>query len=87
MAVLRGTRLQAMDTAVRAGQLTRPSGMAMGPWKHLRNTLGRRTWTVPIRERYPYSEGVLTDLARYLRGGPLANQRLVACAQGAVSFW
>ena len=39
-----------------------------------------------IRERYPHGAGVLTYLARYLRGGPLANRRLVSCVQGEVTF-
>jgi Putative transposase/Transposase zinc-binding domain len=86
MAVFRGKLLQAIDTAVHQGQLTRPAGMPPGPWDNLRNQLGRRQWNVYIRERYPYGEGVLTYLARYIRGGPLANQRLVACARGEGSF-
>jgi hypothetical protein len=87
MAVFRGKLLQAIDTAVHQGQLTRPAGRHPWPWDNLRNKLGRRKWDVYIRERYPYGEGVLTYLARYIRGGPLANQRLVACAKGEVSFW
>jgi hypothetical protein len=34
---------------------------------------------VHIRERYRHGAGVVTYLARYLRGGPLKNARLVAC--------
>jgi hypothetical protein len=41
---------------------------------------------VHIRERYAHGAGVLTSLARYLRGGPRANPRLVACEQGTVTF-
>jgi hypothetical protein len=46
---------------------------------NLLNKLGRTKWHVHIRERYPYGQGVLIYLARYLRGGPLANRRLLAC--------
>jgi hypothetical protein len=53
---------------------------------NLLNTRGRTTWTVHRRERYPPGTGVLTDLARLLRRGPLANQRVVACAPGTVTF-
>ena len=40
---------------------------------------------MPMRERYPHGTGVLISLARYVRGGPLANQRLVASAHGEVT--
>jgi Putative transposase len=33
---------------------------------------------VHSRERYPHGTGVIIYLARYLRGGPIANRRLLA---------
>jgi Putative transposase/Transposase zinc-binding domain len=86
MAVFRGKLLAALDSAVHEGTLTLPDGMTMRHWVTLRHKLGRQKWNVHIRERYAYGAGVLTYLARYLRGGPLANQRLVACEQGVVTF-
>jgi Putative transposase/Transposase zinc-binding domain len=86
MAVFRGKLLAAMDTAVHRGQLTLPAEVSLRQWETLRNTLGRQQWNVHIRERYPHGAGVLTYLARYIRGGPLSNHRLVSCAQGAVTF-
>jgi hypothetical protein len=44
------------------------------------------TWNVPIRERYGHGAGVVTSLARYLRGGPSKNARLVACDGARVTF-
>jgi hypothetical protein len=35
-------------------------------------------WNVRIMERYRHGAGVVTYLARYLRGGPIKNGRLVA---------
>jgi hypothetical protein len=46
--------------------------------ENLLNKLGRQTWNVHIRERYPHGQGVLIYLARYLRGGPLSNSRLLS---------
>jgi hypothetical protein len=86
MAVFRGKLLAALDTAVHEGTLTLPDGMAMRHWATLRNKLGRQKWNVYIRERYPHGAGVLTYLARYIRGGPIGNRRLVACEQGVVTF-
>jgi Putative transposase/Transposase zinc-binding domain len=86
MAVFRGKLLAAMDAAVHQGTLTLPDGMPLGHWAILRNKLGRQKWNVHIRERYPHGTGVLTYLARYIRGGPMANQRLVASQPGEVTF-
>jgi hypothetical protein len=86
MALFRGKLLAALDTAVRGGQLSLPASLTLRQWETLRNKLGRQKWNVHIRERYPHGTGVLTYLARYIRGGPMANQRLVSGEQGEVIF-
>jgi Putative transposase/Transposase zinc-binding domain len=86
MAVFRGKLLAAVDAAVQRGTLTLPDGMPLRHWAILRNKLGRQKWNVDIRERYAHGTGVLTYLARYLRGGPIANQRLVSCTPQAVTL-
>ena len=56
---------------------------------HLLNRLGHPTktrWNVHIRERYPHGAGVVTYLARSLRGGPIKNARLVAWNGEQVTF-
>ena len=68
------------------GQLTVPKGTSRQQLENRLNKLGRQQWHVPIRERYPHGTGVLIYLARYLRGGPLSNQRLVSYADGEVTF-
>ena len=84
MALFRGKLLAAIRRALRQGQLQLPEGRRPQPCANLLNKLGRQKWNVHIRERYPHGEGVLIYLARYLRGGPLSNQRLVSCEQGEV---
>jgi Putative transposase/Transposase zinc-binding domain len=86
MALFRGKLLDAIDRGVRRGTLRLPEGMSLRQWEHLRKKLGRTKWNVHIRERYRYGEGVLTYLARYVRGGPMANTRLVSCDNGTVTF-
>jgi hypothetical protein len=86
MARCRGKLLTAIDRAMCAGQLSWPTGLTRRQWERLRHKLGRRQWNVHIRERYPHGTGVLTYLARYIRGGPLANQRLVSSHAGEVTF-
>jgi hypothetical protein len=86
MAVFRGKLLAALRQALAHDQLTLPEGRSRQQLENLLNKLGRTQWHVHIRERYPHGVGGLTYVARYIRGGPFANQRLVACAQGMVTF-
>ena len=56
---------------------------------NLLNRLGHPTktkWNVRIMERYRHGAGVVTYLARYLRGGPIKNARLVAYDGDRVTF-
>ena len=56
---------------------------------NLLNRLGYPTqtkWNVRIMERYRHGTGVVTYLARYLRGGPIKNARLVAWDGARVTF-
>jgi hypothetical protein len=56
---------------------------------NLLNRLGhaqKTPWNVHIRERYRHGAGVVTYLARYLRGGPIKNVRLVAYDGDCVTF-
>jgi hypothetical protein len=46
----------------------------------------KRKWNVHIRERYPHGEGVANYLARYLKGGPIGNSRLLPAPEGKVRF-
>ena len=50
------------------------------------NKLGRVKWNAKIFEPYEHGAGVATYLARYVKGGPLKNQRLLAEADGQVTF-
>lgn len=86
MPVFRGKLLDALGQALDAGQLTLPPGVALHQLRMLLNRLGRRKWHVQIMERYPHGQGVVTYLARYLRGGPLNPARVVAWDDQSVLF-
>jgi hypothetical protein len=45
-----------------------------------------RAWHVRIEPPYAHGRGLVVYLARYLRGGPIKNHRLLACAGGRVRF-
>ena len=46
----------------------------------------RRKWIVDRRHRYEHGRGVLTYLARYIRGGPIKNRRILAFDGETVTF-
>jgi Putative transposase/Transposase zinc-binding domain len=86
MALVRGKLRAAIRQGVQSGQLTPPPGTRRQQGENVLNTRGRTTWQVHIRERYAYGPGGLIDLARYLRGGPIAHRRLCACDGQHVVF-
>jgi hypothetical protein len=89
MAVFRGKLLAAIRQALAREELVLPEAVRPQPFLNLLTRLGhpRKTqWNVHIRERYPHGAGVVTYLARYLRGGPIKNARLVAWDGERVTF-
>jgi putative transposase len=89
MAVFRGKRLAALRQAWARGTVALPASLRPQPWLNLLHRLGhpmKTRWNVRIMERDRHGAGVVTSLARYLRGGPLKNARLVAYDGACVTF-
>jgi putative transposase/transposase-like zinc-binding protein len=89
MAVFRGKMVAAIRQTFARGALALPESMRPQQVLNLLNRLGHPTktkWNVRIMERYRHGAGVVTYLARYLRGGPLKNGRLVAYDGDCVTF-
>ena len=89
MAVFRGKMLSALRRALDRDELVLPEAMRPQQVLNLLNRLGhaqKTPWNVHIRERYRHGAGVVTYLARYLRGGPIKNARLVVWDGDRVTF-
>jgi hypothetical protein len=89
MAVFRGKLLGALRQALDRDELRLPEATRPQQGHNLFNRLGhaqKTPWNVHIRERYRHGAGVVTYLARYLRGGPIKNARLVAWDGDRVTF-
>jgi len=89
MAVFRGKMVAGLRRAYECGELAVPEGMQAQQVFNLLNRLGHRRktrWNVRIMERYAHGQGVVRYLARYLRGGPLPNPRLVSYDAQRVCF-
>lgn len=82
----RGKLRAALIDALDAGGLTIPPSTTPAQLRGLFNRVGRMAMNVKILERYEHGQGVAVYLARYLRGGPLSNRRLVSHRGGEVAF-
>ena len=82
----RGKMIAAVRGALRAGQLNLPPGLPAFRLENTLNRLGRAQWNVKILEQYSHGEGVLVYLARYVRGGPIAESRIVSSESTGVTF-
>jgi hypothetical protein len=89
MAVFRGKMVAAIRQTFVRGALALPEPLRPQQLLNRLNRLGHPTktkWNMRIMERYRHGAGVVTYLARYLRGGPLKNGRLVAYDGDCVTF-
>lgn len=68
------------------GQLQLPADINENEAEIRRQKALRRRWVVNRGERYPHGEGVLTYFARYGKGGPLKESRLLAFDGETVTF-
>ncbi len=78
--------LKALSLAVAKGRLVLPDGESPASMEELFAKLAKIKWNVHIRERYTHGQGVAHYLARYLRGGPIGNSRLLPAPTGKISF-
>lgn len=89
MAVFRGKLIAALRRGWQCGDFHLPEAMRPQQFLNLLNRLGHKQktrWNVRIMERYPHGHGIATYLARYLRGGPMKNARLVSFDGNQVTF-
>jgi hypothetical protein len=86
MIVFRGKFRAALLRALARGELRLPPQMREAQLRGVLNKLGRQVWNVKILECFAEGRGVLTYLARYLRGGPITNRRLLCNDQRGVTF-
>ncbi len=68
------------------GQVELPQEMNRFQAKCLISQAESKDWIVDVEKPYPHGEGVATYLARYVRGGPLKNSRLLSRDDETVTF-
>lgn len=85
-AMFRGKFLDALRRGQRRGELRLPGSLPEHKFRSLLNKLGRKSWNVRLQERYSHGSGVMTYLARYVKGGPICNRQLLHNDEHSVSF-
>jgi hypothetical protein len=85
-ALCRGKGLGAIEPAWTTGQVGLPPHRDDDGVRQVLGAAARQQWNIRIAERYRHGRGVAKYLARYVRGGPLKEHRLVAFAGQRVTF-
>lgn len=80
----RGAFLDAVERAISNGEIVIPSELSS--WPAIMRRIRRKKWNVYVQNRVSNPEHVLNYLARYIRGGPISNSRLVGATESTVTF-
>lgn len=76
MLVYRGIMTKLLHEALEQQQLTLPPGTNRFVWHKRIKATKAKAWNVHLRERYDHAQGVVTYLAKYVRGGPLRDRQI-----------
>ena len=85
-AKFRGKWITWLNDASAAGPLTLPPDWTPAHWRQVLRTIARKPWNVRIQGAYRHGQGVVNYLSRYLRGGPIKDQRIVSATSERVTF-
>ena len=84
--VFRQRFCDALEAKLRAGELDLPEDLSLEKALRIVAKARRRKWNVRVEAPYRHGDGVATYLARYLKGGPIKNHRLVSFDGESVRF-
>ncbi len=76
----------ALEALLRSGEIELPGDLSLAEALRIVTKARRRKWNVRLEAPYRHGEGVAVYLARYLKGGPLKNSRLVGFDGQEVAF-
>ena len=84
--LFRGKMLAQIVRDLEEDRLRLPVQTTKANWARCVRALYQKNWNVHVAERYPHGRGVLRYLARYVKGGPIPEQRLQAANAQQVVF-
>lgn len=76
--VYRGCLLRRLEARLRAGEWELPRHWTLSAALRQLRRSARKRWNVRVEAPYEHGEGLAIYLARYLRGGPIGNSRIVS---------
>lgn len=85
-ALYRGRFVVALRKALRAGKLALPEDTTMAMQQQVFDRLMHQKWNVRIQPPYHHGNGVMKYLSRYVKGGPISNQRILSMDDSQVRF-
>lgn len=85
-ALYKGKLLAALWDALRAGELQLPPDTSAPDHQKVFKAVARKKWNVRIQPPYRHGKGVMSYLARYVKGGPINDHRIIAADQRQVCF-
>lgn len=86
MQKFRGKFIALLKAKIKSGKIELPPSMSEDAFLSMLRKVSRVDWNVKILKRYKSGTGVATYLARYLKGGPIGNSRLMAFDDDFVTF-
>jgi len=86
MIAFRGRLLAKLRALVKDGSFKVPAWSSKDELEHLIGALHRKYWNTKVMDRYDHALGVVNYLARYLRGGPIGNSRILDVGSEGVTF-
>jgi hypothetical protein len=84
--MFRGKVLGAIEALWTTGQLHVPPALGDDGVRDVLVAAARPKWNIRLAERYPQGRGVMKYLARYVRGGPIKDHRLLSFDGQHVTF-
>ncbi|HEY1393806.1 MAG TPA: transposase, partial [Methylibium sp.] len=84
--LFRGKLLHALSTHLRGHQLRLPPEQPLAHWMGCIRAQWRKNFNVRLAEPYPYGDGVVRYLARYVKGGPINERSLRTVDAQQVAF-
>lgn len=84
--LFRGKLLHALSSRLREHRLQLPPEQPLAHWMACIRAQWRKNFNVRLAEPYPYGDGVVRYLARYVKGGPINERSLREAGHQQVAF-
>jgi hypothetical protein len=85
--IFRGKLLDEIHNRVYEDKMELEKGYNRYRTHELLKELRKKNWNVYVTDKYDHAKGIATYLARYVKGGPISNRRILSYNETEVSFY